>query len=90
VLGHRGREHVVDAAAHARAYRQAGWVSPAVVAGGRVAGIWSHRASKGTVAVAVEPFRRLAAGERSELEAEVASLGRWFDLPPRLSVGRPS
>jgi hypothetical protein len=90
VLGHRGREHVVDPAVHARVYRQAGWVSPAVVAGGRVAGVWSHKASNGALAVAVEPFRRFTASERSELETEVESLGTWFGLPARLSVARPS
>ncbi len=78
LLAHQDRSQIVGGARKARVYRTAGWVSPVVVVDGRVEAIWSHRRQGRRLIVSVEAFGPIAAGVRSEIEGEVASLGRFL------------
>jgi DNA glycosylase AlkZ-like len=79
LLGHSDRGHLgVPAALRPRVWRQAGWVSPVLLAAGRVAGVWSHEVRRGRVLVAVEPFRTLRRGERRDVETESARLADYL------------
>src|SRR5438445_8308036 len=42
LLGHKDRSHIVGKEHLARIYRKAGWVTPALLVDGSVAGVWSH------------------------------------------------
>ena len=79
VAAPRGADAVVPAAERARVYRPQGWLSPVVLADGRIAGVWSHDAG----AVTVEPFSRPAKALRAAVEAEAERLG--FESPVRWS-----
>jgi hypothetical protein len=52
-----------------------------LVLGGRVVGSWQHTVQKGTVAVAVTPFRPLTAAEREAVEAEAQWYGAFVGMP---------
>ncbi|HEV2459692.1 MAG TPA: crosslink repair DNA glycosylase YcaQ family protein, partial [Ktedonobacterales bacterium] len=52
-----------------------------LVIGGRVVGRWQHTVQKGTVAVAVTPFRPLTAAEREAVEAEAQRYGAFVGMP---------
>ena len=66
VVGFFPREGLVEPEFKARVSRTAGWISPVVLVGGKAVGVWSHKLRKGTMEIAIEPFRkrRLGRGER--------------------------
>jgi hypothetical protein len=59
-LAQAGRELMIDDEHRPLVYRKAGWISPVIVAEGRIVGIWSWQKSK----LVLEPFRRLPAQVR--------------------------
>jgi hypothetical protein len=84
VLGHADREHLLDAEHRALVYRTAGWVSPTVLAGGRIVGTWSHAAENGRLAVRVTPFEALEPPQRAGVEAEAERLAALVGRPADL------
>jgi len=88
LLGWRDRELVLDARFASRIQAGGGWIHPAVVVDGRVAGTWRWRRAGGRLEVAVEPFGRLPAGARPGLEAEAAGLGRFLGADAVLRLDR--
>ena len=82
VLGHADRDHQVDPARRPQVYRTAGWISPTVLAGGRVVGTWEHRLESDRLEVRVTPFEDLMDGPtRAALEAEAERLATFFARP---------
>jgi uncharacterized protein YcaQ len=79
VAAPRDADAVLPAEHRARVYRPQGWLSPAVVLDGRIAGVWEHEAKGETVTVTVTPFgkppRALRAGVEAESERLAAFLG---------------
>jgi len=88
LLGWRGRDLVLDPRFARRIQAGGGWIHPAVVVDGRVAGTWRSRRAGGRLEVAVEPFGRLPAGTRPGLEAEAADLGRFLGAEAVLRIDR--
>lgn len=88
LLGHKDKSHLIDRARYKRVYRKAGWLTPAVLVDGRIAGVWDHRTRKGTDTLTVELFGRSAKGVREGIEAEVEDIGRFKGEPPRLAYGK--
>ena len=87
LLGWRGRELILDPRFAGRIQAGGGWIHPAVVVDGRVAGTWRARRTGDRLDVTVEPFGgRLPPGTRPGLEAEVADLGRFLAVEPRLGL----
>jgi hypothetical protein len=69
LLGHADRDHIAPADLRQRIYREAGWISPTVLAGGVAAGTWEHRVDGQILSVIVRPFSRLSLGQRDGIEA---------------------
>jgi hypothetical protein len=67
--------HVVPLARRAAVSRQAGWISPVVIAGGVVCGTWALERER----VEVAWFREMGRPPRSALEDEVARLSSILD-----------
>ncbi|HEX2374619.1 MAG TPA: winged helix DNA-binding domain-containing protein [Actinomycetota bacterium] len=84
LLGWRGRDLILDPGYTRRIQAGGGWIHPAVVVDGRVAGTWRARRAGDRLDVMVEPFGRLPPGCRPALEAEVADLGRFLEVDARL------
>jgi hypothetical protein len=80
LMGHAGRGHLVDASHLSKVSRTAGWISPVVLASGRVVATWSYAAVKQTLRITVEPFRRLPAGTMPEVRARADALARTLGL----------
>jgi winged helix DNA-binding protein len=78
-----GSAAFVPAARKARVSRTAGWISPLVLSGGRVVGVWELDREAGRVDV--EPFEPLP---RSALNDEAAHLGRFLGRELAVRVGR--
>jgi Winged helix DNA-binding domain len=89
LLGWKGRDLILDPRFARRIQAGGGWIHPAVVVDGRVAGTWRARRTDDRLDVSVEPFGgRLPPGTRPGLEEEVADLGRFLAVEPRLGLER--
>jgi hypothetical protein len=79
-----GDGHVVPASRRAAISRQAGWISPVVVAGGVVCGTWELDADESRIAW----FREAGRPPRNALRAEVTRLSSILDrdLRPVVSI----
>jgi Winged helix DNA-binding domain len=80
VAAPRDAEAVLPAEHRARVYRPQGWLSPVLLVDGRMAGVWSHAAGGGRVAVTVEPFAPVGREVRAAVEAEAERLAAFLGL----------
>ena len=78
VAAPRDADAVLAPAHRARVYRPQGWLSPVLVADGRIEGVWSHEAKGDRVAVAIEPFGRPRRDVKAAAEAEAARLAAFL------------
>ncbi len=74
--------HVVPAARRAAVSKQAGWISPVVVAGGRVCGTWELDGDQ----VRVAWFREAGRPPQNALGAEIARLSSILDRDLRAAI----
>ena len=86
VAGFFPREGLVEAELLPRVSRTAGWISPVLVVGGRLVGVWQHKLKGRTMTIAVEPFGKLAAARRRELEADAERLASSLGATPSIEV----
>jgi hypothetical protein len=77
-----GDGHVVPTQRRAAVSRQAGWISPVVVAGGAVRGTWELDGER----VAVSWFREGGKPPREALEAQVVRLSSILERPLRARI----
>ena len=81
LMGHSNRDHLFAADHRSRVSRTAGWISAVVLVDGRVVGTWTHEVAGETLAIIVEPFRKLSPStvkqvrERASAIAEALGLG---------------
>lgn len=83
LMGHASRDHLFDKAHRWKVSRISGWISPVVMVGGRVVGIWTHAVNRGRLRIDITPFAALKprivkeAGARAETIAD--ALGTKLD-----------
>jgi hypothetical protein len=79
LMGHSNRDHLFATEHRSRVSRTAGWISAVVLGDGRVVATWTHTVVRRTLAMKVDPFRKLAPstlkGLRAQAEALAAALG---------------
>jgi hypothetical protein len=80
----RDCESALSVAHKGRVFRQQGWISAVVLAGGYVVGVWNYEVKKARVAVTVEPFEPLSPAIRAGIEEEAARLGVHFNAEPEV------
>jgi uncharacterized protein YcaQ len=81
VCAPRDAEAVLAAEHRGAVYRPQGWLSPVVVAGGRILGTWEHEAAADGLVVRIAPFAPLGPAERGGVEDEARRLA--------VAVGEP-
>jgi uncharacterized protein YcaQ len=69
---------LLDPAEKKRVYRNQGWISPVVLVGGRMEGVWKHERKGKRLVVALEPFGKLPKWARAQLEAEAERLAGFL------------
>lgn len=72
-----------------RVYRPQGWLSPVLLVGGRIAGVWRHERSGNGLAVRVEPFALEAASVRQEAREEADRLAAFFGTELDFAIAAP-
>jgi hypothetical protein len=74
----RGQSAVLAERHRARVYRPQGWLSPVLLADGRIEGVWSHEHKRERLRVAVETFGDPGDAVRAAAEAEAARLATYL------------
>ena len=92
-------QYVVTASRHAeelmpgpfkdRVYRPQGWLSPVLLAGGRMVGTWRQETRGRRLAVTIEPFTKLSATVRRHAAAEAERLAAWTSATLDLTWSNP-
>jgi uncharacterized protein YcaQ len=92
-------QYVVTASRHAgelmpgpfkdRVYRPQGWLSPVLLAGGRMVGTWRQETRGRRLAVTIEPFTRLSTTVRRRAAAEAERLAAWTSATLDLTWSNP-
>jgi hypothetical protein len=90
-------QYVVGATRHAaqlgaaglldRIYRPQGWLSPVLLVGGRMGGVWRHELKGKRLLVRVEPFTKLPAWARRGAAEEAERLAAFLGGELELEVG---
>jgi hypothetical protein len=86
VVGFFPRAGLVEPEHLARVSRTAGWISPVVVVGGEIVGVWKHAVRKGVMEIGVEPFGKLAAARVRELSVDAERLAAALGATPSVTV----
>ncbi len=88
-VGCHPRELLFPGRAAARALTPSGQAGnfPVLLSDGVVAGIWHQRRSGRKLDIIVEPFTRLTATQRRELDAQVERIGEFLEGTPQLTIG---
>ena len=89
LLAHAQKDHLVEKRYYKQVYRNQGWLSPVILAGGRIAGTWSPRETAKRTVVDVDLFGRAARQIRKGIEEDVAALGAFLGTPCTVSWSRP-
>jgi hypothetical protein len=87
LMGYRDRDLVLDPAWTRRIQAGGGFVQPAVLAEGQVAGTW--RLDRRAGRLVVEPFAPLTTATQDALADEAADVGRFFDLDITFEIATP-
>ena len=78
LLAHSTKDHLVEKKFYKRVYRNQGWLSPVVIAGGRIVAVWFLEERAKAFTVDVQPFAALDAKTRRALEGEAEALGAFL------------
>jgi uncharacterized protein YcaQ len=84
LLAHAAKDHLVAPRHYKRVYRNQGWISPVLLVGGRIAGVWSSSRTGKRLSLEVEMFEPLPRRLRPLLDDEAARLGKFLEAEPEL------
>ena len=87
VTAYRNNPRVLDPGLRERVYRKAAWLSPVLLVGGRMAGVWRHEQKAKRVVVSIEPFGALPAKVRKLAAGEAERLAAFLGAPLQLDFG---
>jgi len=78
LLAHAEKDHLVERRHYKRIYRNQGWLSPVVLVGGRVAGVWFLRAAAKRLIADVDLFAKVSRDVRRAIQSEAAAIGSFL------------
>jgi hypothetical protein len=74
-------EHLLPGSVKDQISRQSGWISPVLLARGRIAGVWRHEKRSQRVVVRIDPFISLDAAIKGSIQEEADRLGVFLGAP---------
>jgi uncharacterized protein YcaQ len=78
LLAHATKEHLVAPRFYKRVYRPQGWISPVVLRGGTIVGVWFPRTVGKTTTLRVELFGRATPDVRRAIEREAETMSAFL------------
>ena len=82
LLGWESRDLVLDARFAGRIQAGGGFIQPALLVDGRVAGTWRRRGRAARLQIELEPFEELPAAALAALERDADDVGRFLGFRP--------
>jgi hypothetical protein len=82
LLGYADRQLVLDARFAKRIQAGGGFIQPAILVDGVVAGTWRRTRRGEELDITLEPFERLTKNTVTELEREAADVARFLGFRP--------
>jgi len=86
IVSTRQADNLLPGPFRSRIYRPQGWISPVLLVGGQMAGVWKHERKGTRLTVTFEPFAKLAKWAVNAAEAEAADLGRFLGVGDDVQV----
>ena len=80
LLAHATKAHLVEPKHYKRVYRPQGWISPVVLRGGAIVGVWFPTKKGQRVTLGVELFDRVTTALRQGVEREAEAMGRFLGV----------
>ena len=80
LMGHASRDHLVAREYLSRVSRTAGWISAVVLSDGRVVATWTYEVNKGSLALTLDPIRKLAPAMMKEVRSQADALAEALGL----------
>jgi hypothetical protein len=80
LLAHATKEHLVAPRYYKRVYRPQAWISPVVLLGGRIVGVWFSKSAGKTSTLDVQLFERAPASVHRAIEAEADALSQFLGM----------
>jgi uncharacterized protein YcaQ len=90
LLAHAAKEHLVEARFYKRVYRPQGWISPVILRGATIIGVWFPESLGATTILRVELFGRPSAAIRRAVESEAHALGTFLGKSCQVRSGARS
>ena len=78
IMGFRPRSAFVPDEKVGLVFRPQAWISPVLLVGGKIAGIWERKKNKGRDELRINLFARLSGNQREELTEEVRSMSNYY------------
>jgi hypothetical protein len=85
LLAHSLKDHLIDSRFYKRVFRNQGWITPAVLIDGKIAGVWTYELTPKNIHVEIELFSRAARSRRDEIKVRAKSLAELFQRNLSLS-----
>jgi hypothetical protein len=79
LLAHAVKDHLVEPRFYKQVYRNQGWLSPVVIAGGRIVAVWSLEERARSYTVNVRPFGALSRHLRDGIHQEAEALSQFVE-----------
>lgn len=89
LLAHATKEQLVAPPFYKRVYRPQGWISPVVLRGATIVGVWFSETSGGQAAIRVELFKRGSAALRRAIEREADAIGAFLGTACQVRFSAP-
>lgn len=89
LLGYRRRDLMLAPGFANRIQAGGGWIHPALVVDGWIAGAWRQARTRDRLSIVVEPFEQLQDEVVAGVEAEAADIGRFLGSDATLAVEAP-
>ncbi len=81
----RQADNLIPGPFRSRVYRPQGWISPVLLVGGRMAGVWKHERKGARLTVTIEPFADLEPWARKQAIGEAERLGPFLQAEPEVT-----
>ncbi len=86
LLGHAGKDHLIEKIHYKRVYRDQWWISPVVLWNGKVIGLWSYTKGGRRWRLRVEFFKKASATIRNRVNDEAESLSKFVGNPIDVTI----
>jgi uncharacterized protein YcaQ len=79
ILGHAKKDLLIDIKNYKKVYRSQWWISPVILLGGRIIGVWSHRKKSKSYLIEVELFDKFSKTVIKKIEKEIKRLEKFWE-----------